>query len=198
MLIVLQSISVTALSVIGIVKLPWTKKLLLAIPFALLYVWSARALYDEHIKETRWLCHRIDNVYKQLSEIVMHSPHEAYVTSPPAQPSPHIRITTPIEGQNVSWRDIVKGTLDDPHSTVWVVVHPVGLSAYWVQPPPSVSKDGTWKTQVYFGRAGNIDIGKQFEIMAVVNPKEKMGEGYIFNTWPEAEARSKVVTVIRK
>jgi hypothetical protein len=107
-----------------------------------------------------------------------------------------ITITDPTEGSKVVHREYVKGTVSDPNADVWVVIHPVETSGFWIQPPVTVKKNGTWKVKVYFGRAG-MDVGKEFEIRAFANPVSSLQEGK-FNNWPSAEARSDVIYVIRK
>ncbi len=79
-----------------------------------------------------------------------------------------------------------------------MVVHPMEVSEYWVQPPVTVKKDGTWRVMIYIGRPGTIDVGKQFEIMAVANPKVKLNEGDKLRGWPEAQWKSEVIFVTRQ
>lgn len=81
---------------------------------------------------------------------------------------------------------------------VWVVIHPMEASDYWVQPSLTVKNDGTWKVMIYVGRPGRIDVGKQFEVMAVANPKVNLKEGDVLSGWPEAEWKSEVIELIRK
>ena len=107
-----------------------------------------------------------------------------------------ITITEPADGSKVVHREYVKGTVSDPHSDVWVVIHPVETSDFWIQPPVTVKNNGTWKVKAYFGRAG-MDIGKEFEIRAFANPASSLQEGKSSN-WPSSEARSDVIDVIRK
>ena len=107
-----------------------------------------------------------------------------------------ITITDPTEGSKVVHREYVKGTVSDSHADVWVVIHPVETSDFWIQPPVTVKNNGTWKVKAYFGRAGK-DIGKEFEIRAFANPVSALQEGKSSN-WPSSEARSDVIDVIRK
>jgi hypothetical protein len=104
----------------------------------------------------------------------------------------------PPDGAGVPERPLVAGTTSDPSATLWVVVRPLGTSGYWVQPPVSVRQDGRWKTIVYIGRPGSVDIGKAFEIMAFANPAQALREGLKLTSWPSAEARSPLIEVIRK
>jgi hypothetical protein len=116
-----------------------------------------------------------------------------------AQQSKHlIRITAPTDKTHVSDRPAVEGTVTDSQDRVWVIVHPLEVSDYWVQPSVTVREDGTWKVIPYIGRPGGADIGKEFELMAVANPKAPLKEGLVLSGWPEAQARSQVVEVTRK
>jgi hypothetical protein len=95
-------------------------------------------------------------------------------------------------------RPIVEGSVSDPTAVVWVVVHPLEVSDYWVQPSVTVRNKGAWKVQVHIGRPGNLDIRKIFEMRAVANPKDKLHEGEVLSGWPGAEAISDVIEVTRK
>lgn len=108
-----------------------------------------------------------------------------------------VEISSPKNETEVIERPIVKGIVSDPGADVWVIVHPMEVSDYWVQPRVTVRKSGEWKVMIHIGRPGK-DVGKHFEIMAVANPKEKLKEGLVLNYWPKADARSEIVEVIRK
>jgi hypothetical protein len=93
----------------------------------------------------------------------------------------------------------VQGKVSDPDAKVWVIVHPLEVSDYWVQAKPSVSEDGTWRVKVYVGRPGPDDVGKSFEILALANPQSELREGKLSGgDWPKARAESKLITVIRR
>lgn len=109
-----------------------------------------------------------------------------------------LRITAPPDKSEVPERPFVEGTVADPKAKVWVIVHPMAVSDYWVQPSVAVKEDGTWKVKIYIGRPGSIDVGEQFEIMAVANPKVKLKEGDVLSGWPEAQGKSEVIEVTRK
>ena len=110
----------------------------------------------------------------------------------------NINITEPKDGDSVPWRPYVKGTVSDPDSEMWVIVHPMDVSDYWVQPRLSVKREGSWKVKIYIGQPGYSDVGKQFEIRAVANPTRKLNEGDVLKYWPEANWKSQIIEVIRK
>jgi hypothetical protein len=110
----------------------------------------------------------------------------------------NITIKSPSDGASVPERPIVEGVVMDKTAQVWVIVHPMETSDYWVQPKVTVRKEGLWRVQVYIGRPGNIDVGKHFEMMSVANPKQMLREGKVLGTWPEAQSQSEVIEVIRK
>ena len=114
------------------------------------------------------------------------------------EPRAILRIIAPLDKAEVPERPLVEGTVSDPNAKVWVIVHPMTVSDYWVQPSVAVKEDGTWKVMIYTGRPGSIDVGKQFEIMAVANPKVKLSDGDILSGWPEAQWKSQVIELIRK
>ena len=106
-------------------------------------------------------------------------------------------ITEPTDRAQVPQRLLVSGTIADANSQVWVIVHPTEVSDYWVQPKVTM-RNGTWRVTIYIGRPGNIDVGKEFEIMAFANLKNSVKEGDKLDFWPEAQAKSKVITVTRR
>ncbi|MCP4367296.1 MAG: hypothetical protein GY797_04155 [Deltaproteobacteria bacterium] len=107
-----------------------------------------------------------------------------------------ISITEPADDSKVEYREYVKGTVSDPLVEICVVIRPSETSVFWIQPPVTVKKNGTWKVEVYFGRDGK-DFGKEFEIRAYANPISNLSEGKS-NRWPKAEAHSDVIDVIRE
>ena len=109
-----------------------------------------------------------------------------------------ISIKSPKDGDKVLNRPLVTGTVSDPNAAVWVIVHPLEVSDYWVQPAVSVRSNGSWKVMIYIGRPGSTDINKTFEIKAVVNPHSTLREGQVLSNWPEAKTTSELIEVIRK
>jgi len=77
-------------------------------------------------------------------------------------------------------------------------VHPMDTSSYWVQPRVSVRSGGAWRGMAYFGRSGDLDKGKRFEVVAIAGPREALQEGEYGSTWPRAEWTSKPIAVIRR
>ena len=112
---------------------------------------------------------------------------------------PKIQITSPHDKAQVPERPLVEGTIAVPLAKVWVVARPVDGSAYWVQPRATVSvTDLTWNAKIYIWRPGSLYVGKQFEIMAVANPRGPVKEGDVLSGWPEAQWKSEVIKVTRK
>jgi hypothetical protein len=109
-----------------------------------------------------------------------------------------VEITAPVDKASVPQRPIVEGRASDPSATVWVVVHPLEVSDYWVQPRVTVRANGSWKVQINIGRPGSLDVGKTFEIRAVANPASELAEGKVQADWPKASAISDVIEVTRR
>ena len=110
---------------------------------------------------------------------------------------PSVSISTPKSGSQVPRRPKVEGWVKDPTAPVWVVVHPIASSGYWVQPAVSVHSKGHWKAGVYIGQLGTEDVGQLFEICAVACPAEELSEGMRLQGWPSAKWVSPVVQVER-
>lgn len=112
-----------------------------------------------------------------------------------------VRISSPKDNAAVPEQPVVQGTVTDARAAVWVLVHPLETDVntdYWVQPQAEVKADGTWTAQIYVGDPGNEDIGKQFVIMAIANPKRALTDDDVLTGWPAATAQSDVVSVTRK
>jgi hypothetical protein len=50
----------------------------------------------------------------------------------------------------------------------------------------------------YFGRSGDLDKGKQFEIVAFADPNDRLQEGGDESAWPKAKWTSNPITVTRR
>jgi len=116
-----------------------------------------------------------------------------------------VTITKPVDGEHVNMRYLVQGTVDDPHSKVHVIVHPLSVSSMWVQPPPLVNTDGRWKTNVYFG-THNQGTDEKYEVVALATNENflvnlltgnSLREGQILKGLPRITNRSNIVTVTR-
>ena len=107
-----------------------------------------------------------------------------------------VEIVSPDDGGKVGHRPFIEGLVSKPSAEVWVVIHPLAVSQYWVQPRVTVRPDsGKWKVKVYVGDPSSKGL---FEIRAVANPKIKLKEGMKLENWPETSAISNVVEVQRK
>jgi hypothetical protein len=111
---------------------------------------------------------------------------------------PKIWMIWPKNGDTVPERPYVAGKVSNPKAAVWLIVHPIEVSDYWVQPQLTVNGDGRWRASIYVGRPGNLDTGKRDEIMAIVNPKRPLKQGDLLRFWPDAESKSEIVEVVRK
>ena len=109
----------------------------------------------------------------------------------------YISIFAPLANTPVRRRPLVEGWVEDSSAEVWVVIHPLTVSRYWVQPPVIVAPDGKWKTRVYIGRAGQEDVGVRYQIRAVANPEVELHENLVLNDWPVAEWSSPILEVVR-
>jgi|WetSurMetagenome_2_1015567.scaffolds.fasta_scaffold400781_1 hypothetical protein len=109
-----------------------------------------------------------------------------------------INITSPANNDTVPQRPYIQGTVSDTSFKVWVIVHPILVAEYWVQPKIMVRENGIWKCSIYIGREGNVDVGKRFEVMAVADPKEELSEGMMLSFWPTSKAKSEIIELVRK
>ena len=91
----------------------------------------------------------------------------------------------------------LSGSVEDACACTWLVIHPAGSDAFYVQAPLAVGKDGRWLASARLGEAGQ-GAGQTFEMVVFANPAMKLKEGDVLAAWPGAESRSSVVTVARK
>ncbi|MBC8031137.1 MAG: hypothetical protein H7Z16_13565 [Pyrinomonadaceae bacterium] len=117
--------------------------------------------------------------------------------APSPDPSRKIVINAPCDHAKVAPRHFVEGVVADANAQVWVVIHPMEVADYWVQPNVTVREGGRWKVLCYFGELGQHS-GKPYEVMAIANPKETLREGQLLPNWPEAQSKSQVVEVVRE
>lgn len=97
---------------------------------------------------------------------------------------------------NIQDRAMITGTVNPGCARVVVVIHPLAVSNYYVQPIPTIGGTGKWQVLAYFGESGR-HFGEVFEIRAFANPRKKFREGEIFGDWPEAQAASDVVVATK-
>jgi hypothetical protein len=110
-----------------------------------------------------------------------------------------IKIINPKDGNAVPRMFIVKGVSLIPDIKIWVIIHPVSARGYWVQPSNiKFKEDGAWESQAYIGEKGLVNIGAQYEIIAVGNPVINLVEGDVLKAWPKAGYQSQIVKVTRK
>lgn len=109
-----------------------------------------------------------------------------------------VYITSPADHSEVDARVLVTGYVNDQSANVFVVVHCLEGSSFWIQSQASVGEDCIWKVMIYCGRQSMIDAGKHFEIRAVANPNLAIHEGMVLDRWPSANHISQIIRVTRR
>jgi len=109
-----------------------------------------------------------------------------------------ISITAPHDNAEVDRPAKTQGTVARPDAQVYIIVHPVGVPEYWVQPKAFVHKDGKWTAMVYLGRPDTSNPDKQYELMAIADPENSIKAGDMLKKWPGSKWRSHIVRVKRK
>lgn len=151
----------------------------------------------ESDRKDRQIRQLLDKYFSAESELVMKTP-KAPSAPLPTTAGQAITITVPPDGSEVDQKSLVEGTVSDSSQEVWVVVHPLDTSSYWLQPRVSVHSSGLWNSMAYFGRSGDLDKGKRFEVVAIAGPYDTLQEGEYGSTWPRARWTSKPITVTRR
>jgi hypothetical protein len=140
---------------------------------------------------------RIEDLMNVIADRVMASP------GGPAAPiearvGDVIKIESPPDGAEVDQQAMIEGSAVEDARNVWLVVHPVDTSSYWVQPRVAMRSNGTWSGMVYLGRSGERDKGKNFEIVAIADPEGTLREGEYGSSWPKAKWASRPVVLTRR
>ncbi|MBL7117161.1 MAG: hypothetical protein ISS94_00020 [Candidatus Syntrophoarchaeum sp.] len=115
-----------------------------------------------------------------------------------------ITITSPTEGDEVSWRYNVEGSSTGVYGSelnVYVLIYPLESNGpWWVQPPVILHPDGNWEASCYFGRDPSEypeDIGDYFKVCAIVTTL-KLEQGQQWYSLPDYVVKSEIVQVRRK
>jgi hypothetical protein len=111
---------------------------------------------------------------------------------------PSLRIVSPAAGAAVERHTEVTLEAEGLRGQPVVLVHPSGTPEYWVQPRLRQVGRNRWTTLIYVGRPGDVDAGREFEILAVVQGTVPLVEGQALQDWPASELRSAIVRVRRK
>jgi hypothetical protein len=109
-----------------------------------------------------------------------------------------IRITSHQDNAKVDRPAKIEGTVTNPNAKVYIIVHPVDVPEYWVQPRASVNQDGKWTSMVYLGRSTDNNPDKQYELMAIAGPEKSMKAGSVLKEWPGSKWRSQIIHVKRR
>jgi hypothetical protein len=164
---------------------------------AVILIGSTATIQFLSARSARLADQRLDQLMQTLVQCVMLPSAGTAQPPPPASTGRSLWISRPNADTTVQPTSEIRGQVSDRVSEVWVVVHPLGTSSYWVQPRVSWPRTGEWQTTGYFGRVGAVDGGKGFEILAVGDPANDLREGAILDQWPSARLVSDVVRVQR-
>lgn len=195
LLVIVQAVGVVLLAIAGLRPVP--DRWIFLVTGAVLLLGTAGVDRYLAVRAAEDFQVRFDRLYTKLVDQVMSVPAPERPQRPP-EPIGRIQILEPVDKAHVAARDLVTGVSELPLQEVRVVVHPLNTGAYWVQPLPTPGKDERWSVLAYFGRSGDIDSGKVFEVMAVGDSDQMLEEGTVLAGWPKAPQRSPAIRVTRK
>lgn len=117
---------------------------------------------------------------------------------------PAVELLSPQTDAQVEHTALIKGRVSDRGHSIYVLVHPIADTKWWVQRSPSPpNRDGTWQAIGYFGVASGKGVGEYFEVVAIAVPdKGLLQEGQQLDhprvlQLLERYPRSDIVTVRR-
>jgi hypothetical protein len=108
-----------------------------------------------------------------------------------------LTIEKPSQNESVGVRHEISGTVSTRSARVWVIIQPREIGDCWVQTPIIVNSDQSWRLLAQFGEDTPEHWKKSYEVRALANPKGDLRPGKT-SCWPEAEAYSDPLYVIRK
>lgn len=82
-----------------------------------------------------------------------------------------LSITKPSNNGTVHWQEFVEGESQNlgQNSEIWVVIKPLGVERYYPQSfPVDLYSNGKWTGRANFGEQNATDIGRQFQLIAVL------------------------------
>ena len=108
-----------------------------------------------------------------------------------------LTITQPLDGGMVSPMEMVRGKVSGTSRQIYLLVHPMLSTEWWVQRKPSPpNRDGSWRGLAQFGEAGKHH-GYEFELVALTTGVE-LKEGDRLGELPTDGIRSDIIAVRRK
>ena len=114
-----------------------------------------------------------------------------------------LRIIEPPDQSDVALRQLVRGTISDPHGTVLVLVRPLSTDRWWVQDAVVQNDEGAWQIMAYFGTE-SVGRGERYAVVALgtgadsdLIERRQPHPGEILKELPAAQAVSNTVFVRR-
>ena len=108
----------------------------------------------------------------------------------------NVKIVDPVDNATIDgYRLVVRGTssgMNRDTLNLYILVHPVQTSQWWVQSPPTVDQNGSWIADVYLGTP---DMGNKqgYAIQAIVSSHElREGETLLINGVPPSQANHQI------
>jgi hypothetical protein len=99
-------------------------------------------------------------------------------------------------GETLTRQNEVHSELDRRGLELVAVVHPLATDAWWVQPPIKIDSDGSFRRLIYIGEQG-FGRGEEFEIAAILVPRENFKEGLRLRDIPMTYGSSSIIKVRR-
>lgn len=120
------------------------------------------------------------------------------VSAASATPPAWVKLDFPLSGQEVGLRTCFAGRMSDPNAKVVLVIKPLDIASYYVEPNVASRSDGTFFVVAYVAEAGRQFIGKRFVARAYENPRLTLHESDELDDWPSGyDARSDLVEFTR-
>jgi len=106
---------------------------------------------------------------------------------------PFLALDTPSPGARLPWKSQARGRCSRAHTSIAVVVHPVGTGQYWRQGVARFSEPGVWEAELTIGAA--TSTGRQYDVHAFLEPTFSGPNPQ--GTWPTSRSRTPALVVRR-
>ena len=106
---------------------------------------------------------------------------------------PFIALDSPMAGARLPWKSLASGRCSRAHSSLAVVVHPIGTGQYWRQGAPQFSEPGVWTAALTIGTASSTN--GQCDVRAFLEPAFSGPNPQ--SSWPTARSKTPALLVRR-
>lgn len=163
---------------------------------------ETRILRDENAELKTRIKELEDRLFQPLSEQVMESDVPlSQIKSPiplklAGSVVDSLKLLVPENNSVVPSVFYVHGVFPDPSKDLWIIIHAMRTGEYHVKAKATVWQDSSWTAKISTEQTENLNVGEQFELRAIANPRISMRKRDILSKWPEAQWNSQIIHLV--